>query len=448
MNKDFKKLKNIISNIITILIIIIAIIIYRKYDFNFYSKGIQETGKTVFSRDSNIKYSKTRSYKIDSELPNDAMFFKEIEVTPNTPYKVTCMVKTENVNGNDGNPLAGAQICLNGTEEHSRVLSGDNDWTQLEFLFNSKNNETVEIGFRLGGNFMQASGTAWFSDLSIEKGVQDTGNIWTMGCFILSNTNVVVDGERINISMNSNEKASITSNMSKFRNSIKEMSNNQINIEYEIIEISEPITTLSYDDENGYYVGAKDVYNLIDEYAKKREYDHIFVCTNIPLEKELTHNEDIYEWVGLGNMMYLGKGFSNIKIIEEDYSSKTTFPEEVFLHEFLHTLERNSKEYGYEIPELHSYESYNYKEERYEGLRKWYIDYMNGTIQSNGTYIGLPSEIYNLKPARESNFEYSYRLDLLDEPSNILESLESIISKIEKIFNKEEKTYNFEGVSQ
>ena len=57
-------------------------------------------------------------------------------------------------------------------------------------------------------------------------------------------------------------------------------------------------------------------------------------------------------------------GFSNIRIPNEKadllyrYSDANTFPEEVFVHEFLHNLERVDKEYGNEIPELHDYEKY------------------------------------------------------------------------------------------
>ncbi len=46
------------------------------------------------------------------------------------------------------------------------------------------------------------------------------------------------------------------------------------------------------------------------------------------------------------------------------------FPEEVFLHEFLHTLERTAEEYGYEIPALHAYEEYGYKNEKLIGQKK------------------------------------------------------------------------------
>lgn len=440
-----KKIRNTISNILAIILVIIAIIIYRKYDFNFFTKGIQEEGKTTFSRDSEIKYSNSRSYKIENKITNDAMFYREIEVEPNTPYKVTCMVKTENVVGDDNNPLAGAQICLNGTEEHSRVLSGDNDWTKIEFLFNSKCNESVEVGFRLGGNLQKASGTAWFSDLTIEEGFLDTSNTWNFGCFIIDNIDVVIEGKRFQISMPSYDKTTIVSDMRKTQLSIAAMSNNQMNITYDIIEIQKPLTTLTYDPENGYYITEKDVYNLIDAYVKEKDYDHIFVCTNLPFESELTTG-NVEEWIGLGNMMYLGKGFSNIKITTSEYYNPV-FPEEVYIHEFLHTLERNSSEYGYTVPALHDYEKYNYSEEGTNGLKTWYIDYMNGKIISNGKYIGLPSEIYTLKPPKQSDFEFSYELDLLDEPSNISETINSIIKKIKNVFKKEDKIYSLEGVS-
>ena len=420
MEENNKKRKKIMSNIFAIILIIITIFIYRKYDFNFYTKGIKETGKTVFSRDSEIKYSDTRSYKIENKIAND---------------------------GSDGDPLAGAQICLNGTEEHSEVLIGDNNWTKVEFLFNSKCNDTVEVGFRLGGNLLEATGEAWFSDLTIEAGISDTTNTWNFGCFILDNIYEEIDDEIVKLSMSSYEKNTVVSGMKRFQSSIAEMTSNQMNAEYDVIEINEALTTLSYDDENGYYIGEKDVYNLINSYVSKKEYDHIFVCTNLPLESKLTHTEVEEEWIGLGNMTYLGKGFSNIRVLTDEYYS-SSFPEEVYIHEFLHTLERNSKEYGYSVPALHDYAQYGYTDERTDGLKKWYIAYMNGSILSDGKYIGLPSEIYTLKPPQKSDFEFSYELGILDEPKNISETIQSIVEKIKNVFEKENKVYNFEGVSK
>ena len=48
MNK--KRLKNILPNLLMIVIIIVAFYIYRKYDYNYFSKGILEKGRTEFSR--------------------------------------------------------------------------------------------------------------------------------------------------------------------------------------------------------------------------------------------------------------------------------------------------------------------------------------------------------------------------------------------------------------
>ena len=134
-------------------------------------------------------------------------------------------------------------------------------------------------------------------------------------------------------------------------------------------------------------------------------------------------------------MDYYGIGFSNIRLPNDSrsyiykYNSRVnTFPEEVFLHEFLHSLERNAEEYGYERPELHDYEKYGYKNERLIGQKKWYTDYMNKNINTaSNEKIGLPSEIYRLKPAKESNFEYSYKIEeFFKEPQNLLEEIQGI----------------------
>ena len=446
------KYKNILSNILIIIIIIIAIFIYRKYDYNFFTKGISEKGRTEFSRDSNEKYSKTRSYKIENKTSNDAMFYREISVRKNTPYKVTCMVKTKNVIGNENDPTAGAQICLNGTEEHSDVIQGNTDWQKLEFMFNSKCNTEIEVGFRLGGVLNTAEGTAWFSDLKIEEGAKDDSNTWNFGVFLIDNVNVNIDGKTQNYSMTASDKSTVSVNIQRLYNSIRSISKNQMSIEYEIVEITEPLTTLSYDKDNGYYIGEKDVYKLINKYVKEKEFDHIFVCTNLPLESILTQNDNICEWVGLGNMIYLNKGFSNIRVIQQNSNSTgSIFPEEVFLHEFLHTLERNSMEYGYDVPVLHDYAKYGYEDSRTEGLKKWYADYMNGMIKdSNGNYIGLPEQIYMCKPVKTDDFMYSMKLNKLDEPKNIGQTIESIIYKTKRLFKMKEKDYNIvqtKGVS-
>lgn len=137
-------------------------------------------------------------------------------------------------------------------------------------------------------------------------------------------------------------------------------------------------------------------------------------------------------------MDYYGIGFSNIRLPNDSrsyiykYNSRiNTFPEEVFLHEFLHSLERNAQEYGYDRPELHDYEKYGYKNERLEGQKQWYTDYMNKEIKTQEGNVGLPAEIYTLKPAKNSDFDYSYKMeDVFKQPENIIEEIIEIFDNL------------------
>ncbi|MCI8617986.1 MAG: hypothetical protein HFJ60_07115 [Clostridia bacterium] len=136
-------------------------------------------------------------------------------------------------------------------------------------------------------------------------------------------------------------------------------------------------------------------------------------------------------------MDYYGIGYSNIRLPNSTnsyvykYDTRiNTFPEEVFLHEFLHSLERTAGEYGYEIPALHDYEKYGYKDEKIIGLKDWYQDYMNKNIKTSNENIGLPNEIYNLKPANNLDFEYSYKIDEFNEPQNIIEEIKQLLKNV------------------
>ena len=90
-----------ISSLIFIGILIVALIglhkVYKINYFNDFYKAEYNLNITKFTRDGNIKYSDVYSYKLESDEFNDAMFYKTVNVEKDTSYRVTCMVKTENV---------------------------------------------------------------------------------------------------------------------------------------------------------------------------------------------------------------------------------------------------------------------------------------------------------------------------------------------------------------
>lgn len=93
-------------------------------------------------------------------------------------------------------------------------------------------------------------------------------------------------------------------------------------------------------------------------------------------------------------------------------------------------MERTAEEYGYTIPALHDNEKYGYKSQSLIGLKDWYEDYMNKNIKSSNGYVGLPEEVYRLKPAKNSDFKYSYKIDEFHEPQNVIEEIRQLFKNV------------------
>ena len=297
-----KRTKSRIINIVYIIIVLIALYIsfgfYKTHSFGEFTKAENVLGATKFTRDNNITYTYNYSYKLESTDFNDAMFYKTINVKPNTPYKLTCMVKTENVISEDEKSDSGAQISILDTTECSQSINGTNDWQELEFIFDSKNRETIEIGFRLGGNSSKVKGTVWFSDFKLEEGIKDNSNNWNVACFLIKNIDLNIDNQNLKLSMSISDAEKMKSNMDRFKIAAQELSNNKMIVDYDVYEIDTPIKSITYDSEYGYYLDPSDVEDILLEYLEKEEYDYIFVTTRLG---DLDENIEIpvYDWIGL-----------------------------------------------------------------------------------------------------------------------------------------------------
>lgn len=285
---------NIIFFVIIITIIGVTYKIFRKNNFNEFIKSVYISEGSQFTRDEVEKINENDSYKITSLDFNDAMFSKKIEVEENTPYKVKCKVKTRNVENKKDKSNGGANICIVDTTEKSESITGTNDWTEIELMFDSKNRKEVEISFRLGSYDDNTKGEAWFSDFEISKGESIIDTNWKMGLFIFENTKVT--SKNINNQMTEDEVKLLKNNMKRYEKSIKNMSNNQISITSKIYNITDPITTISYDEENGYYINPLDVSSQIKEIVEKEDFDHIYVAMKLG---NISESNNTIDWIGL-----------------------------------------------------------------------------------------------------------------------------------------------------
>ena len=443
MKKFFDILGKVLFIIVLIGILYATYYLYSKYYFDDFVKAQVETSGTDF-------YREDKNFCIENTEYNDSVFYKKIDVEPNTGYKVSCKIKTENVSGRKSEnnrevdneeavkEKIGACISIIDTEEQSDVVAGNTDFKEVELIFNSKNRTEVNIAFRLGSIYGDAKGKATFSDIKVEK-TDLKDNKWNVVCFLLDDIDANLNGIRYKVSMTDEDKYIIKQNLERFKTTMEDFSEGKMDIETKCIEIKEPLKTLSYSEENYYYIEPEDVYDLIDSCVSEGEYDHIFVATRMG-DVRTGVEIPVNDWIGLGGIRYDDIGFSNIRL-PNDMARTTmykydimsdTFPEEVFVHEFLHTLERNLAEYEDEssFPALHDYEKYGYSDEGTDGLKDWYKDYMRKEIRSGNDYIGLSETVYSTMPFNKSDFDEAQEVEFYEEPANIFVGIFNIIKSL------------------
>lgn len=272
---------NFLITIFLLICLYLAYQYYQKNNFNDFTRSELNLYTSQFERDNQVTYGKTRSYKIQSNTFNDAMFFQKVSIQKNTPYKVSCMVKTENIQAEEGKSGVGAQIAITDTTERSMAIQGTNEWQKIEFIFNSKNRSEIEVGFRLGGYLGNCTGTAWFSDFKIEEGSSSQEDQWNFACFVFENTDVRVNQKQVKLEVTTQDKEDIQDTIQRFELACQNLSNGKMKANCHIYQIQDPITNLSYDEEFGYYVAPEDVEEQIKKKINESEYDHIFIIVRL-----------------------------------------------------------------------------------------------------------------------------------------------------------------------
>ena len=285
MAKKEKTLLGKITYWITVIILLVLLYYayqyYQTNNFNNFVRSEANLYTSEFKRDDKVKYNNKKSYSIESKEFNDAMFYETVKVEKNQPYKVTCMVKTEDVEAEEGISGVGAHISIEGSTERSVAIQGTTDWQKIELIFNSKDREEINIGFRLGGNLGEAKGKAWFSEFTLEEGIPENNSNWEFACFIFKTTSVNIDNKQINLSVTENDVKDIEDTITRFENSCYTMSQGKMTAKCDIYEVNTPLSKLSYDEEFGYYVAPEDVEEQIKSTIETNNYDHIFVVVRL-----------------------------------------------------------------------------------------------------------------------------------------------------------------------
>lgn len=102
--------------------------------------------------------------EINNKIANDARYVQTVVVSPDTWYRVTGWVKSENV----GSTNMGVYISVMGTFHNSRDLRGTVNWQPLGFWAKTGSLETkLQIACRIGGYSSLNTGRGWCTGISV-----------------------------------------------------------------------------------------------------------------------------------------------------------------------------------------------------------------------------------------------------------------------------------------
>lgn len=363
-----------------------------------------------FSIDAKNYYKDSRySIKLSNKTDyNYCDVSKTIKVEPLTTYKFSAMVK---YSGYKASPDSegkykgaflrefyvnedGDWINLN----HSSATKSS-EWTKLECMFTTAEGQTEAILNLFNGYLNNdCKGTAWFSDIKVEKA--ELTNEWNVLAIAFKNVDADINlkGKKIDLTTKKkgtiNYKASYTDEeITEFKNVVNKlystldtMSDGLVDVkDIDFVTVNDPITELADYDYDGdkWGTGAihgfslnenkiKQVSTIIDEKLKEKPYNMVVVYA--PLGKVCGG------WGGL-NGNYRGIPFIQLScnLAIRDYYGD--FPESTIVHELIHQLEYKSRTlYGVDIPSLHARSDYGYGDSG-ESEYNWYRDYMRDEVK-------------------------------------------------------------------
>lgn len=137
---------------------------------NWESRGWHNDVKvSEYKVENQGAHSGSNFVTVNSKSSNDARFFQNVAVKPNSMYKLSCWAMAsgvgENVKGK------GANISIEGKLETSKDIKGTNNkWEYLEmYVRTGPDTNSVRVTVGLGGYGSENTGTASFDDVAVEE---------------------------------------------------------------------------------------------------------------------------------------------------------------------------------------------------------------------------------------------------------------------------------------
>lgn len=137
---------------------------------------------TVFFADQDCFRSGGHSVCIVNYEPNDAYYLQTVEVQPESCYRLSGWIRAEDVTRSEGQLYdRGASLSIYPNLYVHTEAVHDGDWTYVEMYGETNWDQTsVTVALRLGGYSGDATGTAWFDDISLVEMDEVPGDVFPL----------------------------------------------------------------------------------------------------------------------------------------------------------------------------------------------------------------------------------------------------------------------------
>ncbi len=110
----------------------------------------------------------SHALQITSQNGGDLSWATTVDVRPHAKYRLSGWIKTDRVQPTKDGGGRGALLNVHNMQSvATNVVQGTQDWTRAETVFDTGNNDAVQVNCLFGG-WGFATGTAWFDDVQLE----------------------------------------------------------------------------------------------------------------------------------------------------------------------------------------------------------------------------------------------------------------------------------------
>ena len=136
------------------------------FDFSDAGDGLPSGWSVVSYEDRYSTTLEDGAFGILLAGEDDCRLCRVTGVQPETVYRLSAEIRTENVRGGKGATLSIDNFASDGSYVYSDALTGTNGWTQVTLAFRTAPTQnSVTLALRIGGYSEESSGSVWFRNV-------------------------------------------------------------------------------------------------------------------------------------------------------------------------------------------------------------------------------------------------------------------------------------------